>query len=531
MTTDVLVIGSGLAGLTYAIKMAEKFPNYTITILTKAAVTNETNTKYAQGGIAVVTDASDNFESHINDTLIAGDGLCDIDAVKTVVEEGPAMVQEIINWGTSFDKDSSGQYKRGKEGGHSEFRILHHKDITGFEIERALLAKAQSLSNIIILNHYYVIDLITQHHLGYLVTKATRNIECYGVYALDMHNNKIEKILSRITLLASGGAGQVYRSTTNPTIATGDGVAMVYRAKGRVENMEFIQFHPTALFEVGVSPSFLITEAIRGDGAILRNHAGEAFMERYDVRKDLAPRDIVARAIDNEMKINGTDHVFLDCTHLDETNFKIHFPNIYEKCLSKGINPFKDYIPVAPAAHYTCGGIKVDLDGHTSIDRLYACGECSSTGLHGANRLASNSLLEAIVFANRCYLDAVEYMGQFDYQDGVPEWNADGTTEPKEMILITQSRKELQTIMSDYVGIVRNNVRLERALKRIDLLHEETEELFDKTIISPQLGELRNLITVAYLIIKGAQLRRESRGLNFNTDYPHHSARIENIIL
>jgi len=531
LTTDVLIIGSGIAGLTYAVKMAERFPSKTITVLTKASSEMETNTKYAQGGIAVVSEASDSFESHIQDTLIAGDGLCDVDAVNIVVKEGPAMVKEIINWGTSFDKDEEGVYLRGKEGGHSQFRILHYKDITGYEMERALYEKAKTFANIQFLNHYFVIDLITQHHLGFLVTKATRATECYGVYALNMRTGHIEKILSKISLLATGGAGQVYRTTTNPSIATGDGVAMVYRAKGRVENVEFIQFHPTALFEVGVSPNFLISEAVRGDGAILRNIHGEAFMPRYDERKDLAPRDIVARAIDSEMKINGTDHVYLDCTHMDHAKFLEHFPNIYEKCKSKGIDVFKDYIPVAPAAHYSCGGIKVDANGRTSIDRLYACGECSSTGLHGANRLASNSLLEAIVYANRCFVDAASRIDKFDFQEDVPDWNAEGTTSPKEMILITQSRKELQTIMSDYVGIVRNNIRLHRAYKRIDLIYEETEELFDKTIISPQLGELRNLITVAYLIIKGAQLRKESRGLHYNTDYPSHNKHAENIIL
>ncbi len=531
ISTDFLIIGSGIAGLTYAVKLAAKFPQRTITVVTKASTESETNTKYAQGGIAVVSDVTDSFDSHIEDTLIAGDGLCNPETVKIVVEEGPNVVAEIIKWGTNFDKEESGGYKRGKEGGHSENRILHYKDITGFEIERALLEKAQSFTNIVFYNHFFVIDIITQHHLGYLITKATRETECYGVYALDMRNGKIVKLLSRITMLATGGAGQVYRSTTNPTIATGDGIAMVYRAKGRVENMEFIQFHPTALFEAGVSPSFLITEAVRGDGGILRNAKGEAFMQRYDERKDLAPRDIVARAIDNEMKVNGTEHVYLDSTHLDHEKFLKHFPNIYEKCKSKGIDPFKDWIPVAPAAHYTCGGIKVDLNGRTSIDRLYACGECSSTGLHGANRLASNSLLEALVFANRSFLDAVNVIDSISIRNDIPEWNAEGTTVPKEMILITQSRKELQAIMSDYIGIVRNNTRLERAMKRIDLLHEETEALYETSIISPQLGELRNLITCAYLIIKGAQLRKESRGLNYNTDYPSHNIRVENIVL
>lgn len=531
LQTDFLVIGSGIAGLTYAVKVAQKFPEATITVLTKASTESETNTKYAQGGIAVVNAASDSFESHIQDTLIAGDGLCDIATVTKVVTEGPQVVSDIINWGTNFDKHQDGDYMRGKEGGHSEFRILHFKDITGYEIERALLEKAKSFKNITFYNHFFVLDIITQHHLGYLVTKATRETECYGVYALDMRKNKVIKILSRTTFLATGGSGQVYRSTTNPTIATGDGIAMVYRAKGRVENMEFIQFHPTALFEVGVSPSFLITEAVRGDGGILRNHAGEAFMSKYDERKDLAPRDIVARAIDQEMKTNGTDHIFLDCTHMDEQQFLNHFPNIFEKCMSIGINPLKNYIPVAPAAHYTCGGIKVDLHGQTSIDRLYACGECSSTGLHGANRLASNSLLEALVFANACFVHASEHFHNYTIREDIPDWNAKGTTAPKEMILITQSRKEVQAIMSDYVGIVRNNIRLERAMKRMDLLHEETEDLYHKTIISPQLCELRNLITNAYLIIKCAQLRKESRGLNYNTDYPQHSNRIENIVL
>ncbi len=529
--TDFLVIGSGIAGLTFAVKTARQFPDKTITILTKAYA-DETNTKYAQGGIAVVNDDEhDSFDKHINDTLIAGDGLCNEDIVRTVVTEGRDRVDEIINWGTNFDKDTDGEYLRGKEGGHSEFRILHFKDITGFEIERSLLAEVAKYPNIVMNNHWFVVDIITQHHLGYLVSKSTVGIECYGVYVLNMQSGEIEKLLAKVTLMASGGCGQVYRTTTNPRIATGDGIAMVYRAKGRIENMEFIQFHPTALYEAGVSPSFLITEAVRGDGGILRNKEGEAFMERYDARKDLAPRDIVARAIDSEMKRTGTEHVYLDCQHMDKEKFLHHFPNIYERCLKSGIDALAQPIPVAPAAHYSCGGIKVDEYGRTSIRNLYACGECSSTGLHGANRLASNSLLEALVFAHRCHEDSSRIIAGIGFQEGIPEWDAAGTTQPKEMILITQSLKELQSVMSDYVGIVRNDVRLARAMRRLDLLHEETERLYEATTLSPQLAELRNLITIGYLIVKGAQFRKESRGLHFNTDYPQHSRRIENIVL
>jgi L-aspartate oxidase len=531
MQTDFLVIGSGIAGLTFAVKTARRFPDRTITILTKAN-TDETNTKYAQGGIAVVNDLEhDSFEQHIDDTLTAGAGLCNREIVEIVIQEGPDRVDEIIAWGAQFDKDNEGAYLRGREGGHSAFRILHHKDVTGKEIERALVAEVAKYPNIRIYNHWFVVDLITQHHLGYLVTRSTPDIECYGVYALNLETGKIEKILSHITLMASGGVGQAYRTTTNPVIATGDGIAMTYRAKGRIENMEFIQFHPTALYETGTSPSFLITEAVRGDGAVLRNKEGVAFMEQYDPRADLAPRDIVARAIDSEMKRTGTEHVYLDCRHMDAEKFKSHFPNIYNKCLSIGIDPMKQLIPVAPAAHYCCGGIKVDAWGRSSIRHLYACGECSSTGLHGANRLASNSLLEALVFAHRCAEQAaadIELAGQLP---AVPDWNASGTREPKEMILITQSLKELQQVMSDYVGIVRNDVRLGRAMRRLDLLFEETEALYRTTTLSPQLCELRNLITIGYLIVKSAQFRKESRGLHYNTDYPEQSNMLQNIVL
>ncbi len=538
MQTDFLVIGSGIAGLTYALKVAQARPDKNVVVLTKAQ-SDETNTKYAQGGIAGVwDDENDSYEKHIEDTLIAGDDLGNKHIVEIVVKEGPERIREIIDWGARFDKDPDGDYSLGKEGGHSVNRILHHKDVTGKEMERALLSAISKLPNVKLINHCFVIDLITQHHLGYLVTKSTLNIECFGVYVLNLESNETEKILSKVTVLATGGNGQAYRTTTNPTIATGDGVAMAYRAKGRIENMEFIQFHPTALFEPGISPSFLITEAVRGDGGILRNKAGDAFMVNYDPRKDLAPRDIVARAIDSEMKINGTEHVYLDCRHMPLDQFIHHFPNIYEKCRSIGINVAHDMIPVAPAAHYSCGGIKTDEFSRTSIVNLYACGECASTGLHGANRLASNSLLEAMVFSHRAFLNSIERLEEMETASDeewighkIPDWNAAGTREPKEMILITQSLKELQQIMSDYVGIVRTNVRLARASKRLDLLFDETEALYRTTKISPQLCELRNLITVGYLIVKGASFRKESRGLHFNTDYPEKSALKENIVL
>ncbi|HVT85498.1 MAG TPA: L-aspartate oxidase [Chitinophagaceae bacterium] len=530
--TDFLVIGSGIGGLTYALKVAQHFPDKKVLVMTKAAA-DETNTKYAQGGVAVVNDLeNDSFEKHIEDTLIAGDGLCNPEVVEIVVKEGPDRVRDIIEWGARFDKEEDGDFKLGREGGHSEYRILHHKDVTGREMERALLEAVAKQKNIEIIKHCFVIDIITQHHLGYLVTKATPDIECFGVYVLNHQTNRVEKILSKITLLATGGNGQVYRTTTNPSIATGDGVAMVYRAKGRIENMEFIQFHPTALFEPGVrGQSFLITEAVRGDGGILRNKNEEAFMEKYDPRKDLAPRDIVARAIDSEMKKTGTEHVWLDCRHFSKEKFTEHFPNIYHKCLSIGIDMTQQMIPVAPAAHYSCGGIKTDEWGRSSIKNLYACGECASTGLHGANRLASNSLLEAMVFAHRCYEDAVEKMKSVSFNTAIPDWKAEGTSEPKEMILITQSLKELQLVMSDYVGIVRNDVRLHRAMRRLDLLWEETEQLYQSATLSPQLLELRNMITVGYLIVKGATFRKESRGLHYNTDYPGKSALIQNIVL
>jgi L-aspartate oxidase len=529
---DFLIVGSGIAGLSLALKFADRYPEKKVLILTKSNE-DESNTQYAQGGIAVVTDFDvDNFDKHIEDTHIAGDGLCNAKVVDFVIREGRQRVDELIDWGTRFDKDKTGDYKLGKEGGHSEFRVLHHKDITGQEIERALLAKVHQTKNIEIQQHFFVIDLITQHHLGRMITRVSENIQCFGIYALNKQTNQIEKIISKITVLATGGFGQVYRNTTNPTIATGDGIAMVYRAKGRVSNMEFVQFHPTALYEPDVSPSFLITEAVRGDGGILKTKDGTEFMKQYDKRESLAPRDIVARAIDNEMKIRGEECMYLDCRHMDFDNFMHHFPNIYEKCKSIGIDVRKDMIPVVPAAHYACGGIRINEFGQTSINNLYACGECSNTGLHGANRLASNSLLEAVVFAHRIAQHAIEQVQHIAINENAfPEWDATGTSQPKEMVLITESMRELKYIMSNYVGIVRNNVRLKRAQERLYQLFKECEEMYGTATISPQLMELRNLITIGYLITRSALLRKESRGLHYTTDYPEHIDIAEESIL
>ncbi len=532
-TTDVLIIGAGIAGLTTAIKLAETCPDLKITVFTKTA-NRETNTKYAQGGVAAVWNHQiDSYAKHIDDTLDAGDGLCDKDVVSFVVKEGPLRVQEIIDWGARFDKESkSGEYNLGREGGHSENRILHFKDLTGWEIQRTLSDKAATLSNIELHEHYFAIDLITQHHLGHNITRLRDDIKCFGAYVLDTSTHQIEMFLSKVTVLATGGCGQVYRNTTNPVIATGDGIAMMYRAKGRIANMEFVQFHPTALHNpAGDNPSFLISEAVRGFGAILRRTNGEEFMHEYDERLSLAPRDIVARAIDSEMKKSGEDYVHLDCTHLDQEGFLAHFPTIYEKCKSIGIDAFKDYIPVTPACHYMCGGVKVDHMGYSSIHQLYASGECTSSGLHGANRLASNSLLEAMVYGHRIYENIIDEIDNLQLQQNLPEWNAAGTTKPKELVLLTQSQRELKEIMSSYVGIVRSNVRLKRAIDRLFLLYEETEKLYQGSIISPQLCELRNLITIGYLVARSAAMRSESRGLHFTTDFPEQHSFLEDTLM
>lgn len=514
---DYLVIGSGIAGMSFALKVAE---TGRVALICKTNL-EEANTFYAQGGVASVTNlAVDNFEKHIEDTMIAGDWLSDKSAVEKVVKEAPGQIKELIDWGVNFDKKENGEFDLHREGGHSEFRILHHADNTGAEIQQSLIRAVKNHPNIDVMEDRFAVEIITQHHLGKIVTRRTPDITCYGAYILNPKTGKVDTFLSKITVMATGGIGQVYTTTTNPPVATGDGIAMVYRAKGEVKDMEFIQFHPTALYHPGDRPSFLITEAMRGYGAVLRTLDGQEFMQKYDKRLSLAPRDIVARAIDNEMKMRGEDHVFLDVTHKDPEETKRHFPNIYAKCLSLGIDITKEYIPVAPAAHYLCGGIKVDLNGQSSINRLYAVGECSCTGLHGGNRLASNSLIEAVVYADAAAKHSMNLLKHYSFRDDVPEWNDERTQHNEEMVLITQSAKEVNQIMSTYVGIVRSNLRLDRAWNRLDILYEETEKLFKQSKASKEICELRNLINVGYLIMRQAKERHESRGLHYSLNYP-----------
>lgn len=510
--TNYLVIGSGVAGLTFAVKIAEQFPDKTITIVTKANE-DESNTKYAQGGVAVVLDAKeDSFQKHIDDTLLAGDGLCDEAVVELVIKEGPQRLKELIDWGANFDSNDHGKLDLGKEGGHSEYRVVHHKDITGYEVERALLHRVHQLPNVTMLTHYFAIDLITEHHLK---ISNPHNLSCYGAYVLDQKTGKIEAMKADSTLLASGGIGCVYGHTTNPVIATGDGVAMAYRAKAKIKDMEFIQFHPTALYDAEEGPSFLISEAVRGFGGYLRNKDGHRFMLDYDDRAELASRDIVSQSIDSELKKSGDTHVFLDCTHLDIKKIKSHFPNIYKKCLIHHIDIEKDWIPVVPASHYLCGGIEVDTKGRTSITNLYACGECSRTGLHGANRLASNSLLEALVYAHNIYKYHVKHPPQ-STQVTIPEWNDHGTSIPKEHILIQHNLRKLQALMRDYVGIVRSNDRLKKASTNLDLIYSEVDRSYKESKVNTVLCELRNMINVAHLIINQSMERKENRGGYYN---------------
>lgn len=514
---DFLVIGSGIAGMSFALKVAHKGK---VALVCKSGL-EEANTYFAQGGVASVTNLiTDNFDKHIEDTMIAGDWLSNRVAVEQVVRNAPQQIKELISWGVDFDKDEKGNFDLHREGGHSEFRILHHKDNTGAEIQDSLIKAIKSHPNITVFENHFTIEILTQHHLGVNVTRQTPDIQCYGAYIMDIETGRIDTFLSKVTLMATGGIGAVYQTTTNPMVATGDGIAMVYRAKGTVKDMEFVQFHPTALYHPGDRPSFLITEAMRGYGGILRTKDGKEFMQKYDKRLSLAPRDIVARAIKNEMDTRGDEHVYLDVTHKDSEETKKHFPNIYEKCLSLGIDITKEYIPVAPAAHYLCGGIQVDSDARSSINRLYAVGECSCTGLHGGNRLASNSLIEAVVYADAAAKHSLKTIDVLDFQKNIPAWNDEGTRSLEEMILITQSVKEVGEIMSVYVGIVRSDLRLKRAWDRLDILYEETESLFKRSVASKEICELRNMINVGYLIMRQAMERKESRGLHFTLDYP-----------
>ena len=515
---DYLVIGSGIAGMSFALKVANE--GKSVALICKAGQEGA-NTYFAQGGIASVTNLKvDNFEKHIEDTMIAGDWISDRAAVEKVVREAPAQIEALIRWGVNFDKKESGEFDLHKEGGHSEFRILHHADNTGAEIQTSLIETVNNHPNIAVFTNHYAVEIITQHHMGIIVTRHTPGIKCFGAYVLNEDTGEVHTFLSKITVMATGGCEAVYRNTTNPLVATGDGIAMVYRAKGSVKDMEFIQFHPTALYHPGDRPSFLITEAMRGYGAVLRNLGGEEFMHKYDPRLSLAPRDIVARAIDSEMKQRGEDHVYLDVMQNVQEETKKHFSYIYKICLSLGIDITKDYIPVAPAAHYLCGGIKVDLNGQSSIRRLYAIGECSCTGLHGGNRLASNSLIEAVVYADAAAKHSLSVMDRYEFNQDVPEWNDEGTITNEERVLITQSMKEVNQIMEAYVGIVRSNTRLIRAWNRLDILYEETESLFKRCKASRELCELRNMINVGYLITRQAMERKESRGLHYTIDYP-----------
>ena len=519
--TDVLVIGSGISGLSYALKIAQQCPEKTITIITKSD-NEESNTKYAQGGIAVVMDfQKDSFSKHIADTLRAGDNECNTEVVEVVVQEGPERIREMVEWGAQFDKNDADTYDLGREGGHTENRVVHYKDVTGAEMERALLHVVASLENVNLLNHHFVVDLLTEHHVPD-ASFDKFNLNCYGAYVLDMKTQRIVKMSSKITLMATGGCGHVYKNTTNPTIATGDGIGLAQRAKASISGMQFIQFHPTAFYSNKAGQLSLISEAVRGFGAKLCAKSGESFMFKYDDREELASRDIVARAIDNEMKLRGDDYVCLDCRHLDKEKFIKHFPNIYQQCKNDGYDMFTDLIPVVPASHYLCGGIDVDLFGQSTIKNMFAVGECSNTGLHGANRLASNSLLEALVFGHRAAMKTISRLENddfnYEYLHALPEWNQEGMHTNEEMVLLNYLRKELQTLMSDLVGIVRSNKRLALAKQKEEEIYRSVKKMYNLSILSPQLSELRNLASVAFLIINQSIDQKENKGAFYNKD-------------
>jgi len=531
INTDVLVIGSGIAGLFAALKIAP----YANVILVTKKDRNESNTNYAQGGIASVISKEDSFDKHIKDTLIAGADLCNEKMVRIMVEEGPSRIKDLMDIGTHFS-ENEGRLDLALEGGHSKPRIVHAKDLTGREIESALVRKVNSLNNIRVIENTIAIDLITEHNIKKLRSADPQSRTCWGAYVLDAKSGSVIKISSKATLLATGGLGQIYQHTTNPRIATGDGIAMAYRAGAKLANMEFIQFHPTSLYKKSSDffgeQAFLISEAVRGFGGKLLTKSGTEFMSKYDERKELAPRDIVARAIDSELKKSGEEFVLLDITHKNKNEIINHFPNIYEHCLKLGIDITKEPIPVVPAAHYSCGGVMVDEFSRTSLKGLYACGEVAMTGVHGANRLASNSLLEAVVFANRASLDLKTFLTEQNvvFPD-IPDWDDSGTLTAEENVLITHNFKEVKTTMWDYVSIVRSNQRLERAAKRMDIISKEVEDFYKRTKVFPELLELRNLIACAHIIIKSAALRKESRGLHYTLDYPELSSELENTVI
>ncbi len=516
MKFDAVVVGSGIAGLSFALKSSKL--GHKVAIITKKE-RSDTNTNHAQGGIASVTSCADDFDSHVKDTLIAGDGLCNEAAVRAIVSAGPRQIKDLIEEGVEFTSLEDGSPSLGREGGHSQRRILHVKDYTGRAIEEALLKTVAADPNIEILEHHFAIDLITKAKAKTLLENQDDSI--IGIYVYDTKNNVVKTMKTSVVMLATGGTGCVYLYTTNPEIATGDGIAMAYRAGAEVANLEFIQFHPTAMYSRD-GERFLISEAVRGEGAILRNAKGEAFMERYDPRKDLAPRDIVARAIDSEMKRLGSAHVWLDITKRSAKELKERFPQIYEHCMEKGIDISKDYMPVVPAAHYMCGGVRTGLDGSTTIKGLYACGEVACTGLHGANRLASNSLLEAVVIADNAAAAVDKYLKDVRPVDEgeVPLWKDGDMRNPDERVVLHHNLEELKRTMWDYVGIVRTTKRLERALNRVENLHREIDEYYWNFKIEPNLIELRNEVQVALLIIRSALSRHESRGLHYTLDYP-----------
>jgi len=507
---DVVVVGSGIAGLSFALQAAQARD---VLVVTKRQV-SEANTAYAQGGLSAVLDPTDSFESHVRDTMVAGAGMCRQDVVELCVQDGPDAVRRLVDWGVRFDGGERGAYDLGREGGHTHRRVLHSGDITGREIERALVEAVRTHPRIRLLEHHHAVDLITSSKH---VRRGGLN-RCHGVYVLNVKTGEVETIRARAVVLASGGAGKVYKYTSNPDVATGDGVAMAYRAGARIANMEFFQFHPTSLFHHQAG-SFLISEALRGEGGELRLLDGTAFMKGCHELGSLAPRDIVARAIDRELKRTGDAHVVLDMTHLPGDFLAERFPNIHERCMSLGIDMRTTPIPVVPAAHYMCGGVRVDTSGCTAVAGLYAIGEVSCTGLHGANRLASNSLLEGVVYANRAARHLLTETSQDALAD-VPVWDSGRARPSDEAVVITQNWREIRTFMWNYVGIVRSDRRLERARRRIDLLRGEIQAYYWDHKITSDLLELRNLALVADLIVRSALARKESRGLHYTVDYP-----------